>query len=453
MLKKFLVNSSIVQPVLQPFRRDRRMPKEQIKISPDAQSNPTLIPNIAVNVAPNCINEEAYRSSNIEIDPFGQYWYEEDDRVELEDVIAGDYWKYRRLDELGFVEEDKSRNWEDFFLTLKETRRSNIKVQPISCVKREILGNGDSTCVIFKPRGRRKDWRELVKRKFTFPRGGENRYNVLPDIRFGSQISIGSATGVLVKENWILTAGHVFDIDNLKSLFEEEEKIKSELTGPPPPIPSRKEELERNLRYIQGKIGAAKSELVEFRFNFHYETGVNPKNSNRFMQKEFKVDTSDIKLKKCQRFNNGHQDWALIPIIGYQQTLGMSTTQLGIHPVDLKARHQPEIMEPVYMIGHPLGVAKKFTPNGFVLTTKDAETFTTTLDAFRGNSGSPVFDTVTHDLVGILKGGEDDFTMDQQTDFLKPRTYRLTEIINGLYDGEKVQRISTKLEAEIQRLN
>lgn len=62
---------------------------------------------------------------------------------------------------------------------------------------------------------------------------------------------------------------------------------------------------------------------------------------------------------------------------------------------------------PVVMIGHPLGMPSK-TSKGKILST--AETFwSTSLDAFRGNSGSPVFNS-SMEVIGILvRSYPDDF--------------------------------------------
>ncbi|AFY00640.1 trypsin-like serine peptidase [Bdellovibrio bacteriovorus] len=62
----------------------------------------------------------------------------------------------------------------------------------------------------------------------------------------------------------------------------------------------------------------------------------------------------------------------------------------------------------VYSIGYPLGSLKK-TAQGKVRSVNEMGSLETNLDVFVGNSGSPVFDSKTHDLIGILHGGEDDF--------------------------------------------
>jgi V8-like Glu-specific endopeptidase len=59
----------------------------------------------------------------------------------------------------------------------------------------------------------------------------------------------------------------------------------------------------------------------------------------------------------------------------------------------------------VSMIGHPFGTPRKYTDHGHVvLNNSTRSSFITNLDAFEGNSGSPVLDA-TNSVVGILVGG------------------------------------------------
>jgi hypothetical protein len=62
----------------------------------------------------------------------------------------------------------------------------------------------------------------------------------------------------------------------------------------------------------------------------------------------------------------------------------------------------------VYMIGHPCGLPKIHADNAKVLDGSSPEAFTASLDAFAGNSGSPVFNAETDEVEGALaRGGED----------------------------------------------
>lgn len=75
----------------------------------------------------------------------------------------------------------------------------------------------------------------------------------------------------------------------------------------------------------------------------------------------------------------------------------------------LSAR-EPSLKQAVYMIGYPCGLPEKVSLNADIHNTSHPEYFYTSLDAFQGNSGSPVFSMDTHEVIGILVSGEVDFS-------------------------------------------
>jgi hypothetical protein len=60
----------------------------------------------------------------------------------------------------------------------------------------------------------------------------------------------------------------------------------------------------------------------------------------------------------------------------------------------------------VHIIGHPMGLPAKFAGNAYVRDNRFRSFFVTNLDAYPGNSGSPVFNSTTHEVEGILVRGE-----------------------------------------------
>jgi len=66
------------------------------------------------------------------------------------------------------------------------------------------------------------------------------------------------------------------------------------------------------------------------------------------------------------------------------------------------------IADKVYAIGYPSGLPEKLSINASV-TSNELQYFYTSLDAFQGNSGSPVFNLDTHQVIGILVSGEVDY--------------------------------------------
>ena len=65
----------------------------------------------------------------------------------------------------------------------------------------------------------------------------------------------------------------------------------------------------------------------------------------------------------------------------------------------------------VHVIGHPVGLPTKFAGGASVRDNSPAAFFVANLDTYGGNSGSPVFNSATHQVEGILVRGETDFVM------------------------------------------
>lgn len=74
----------------------------------------------------------------------------------------------------------------------------------------------------------------------------------------------------------------------------------------------------------------------------------------------------------------------------------------------LNYRYRPRKNKKVYVIGHPSGLPMKLGSGAYVRQ-KHINYFTTNLDTYGGNSGSPVFNHDTHLVEGILVRGETDF--------------------------------------------
>jgi hypothetical protein len=64
---------------------------------------------------------------------------------------------------------------------------------------------------------------------------------------------------------------------------------------------------------------------------------------------------------------------------------------------------------PVYSVGYPLGLPTKYAVNAHVIENEAINHFHASLDAFRGNSGSPVFRSDTHEVIGVLVSGQPEF--------------------------------------------
>lgn len=82
-----------------------------------------------------------------------------------------------------------------------------------------------------------------------------------------------------------------------------------------------------------------------------------------------------------------------------------------IHHPALKYRKTGKLADhaEVFMIGYPRGLPAKFSLDRKVSNNADPSYFTTHLDCFHGNSGSPVFNARTLEVEGIFVRGEGDF--------------------------------------------
>jgi V8-like Glu-specific endopeptidase len=93
------------------------------------------------------------------------------------------------------------------------------------------------------------------------------------------------------------------------------------------------------------------------------------------------------------QLDNDGLDWALIrldrPVVGHH-----------IAPIRQAGTIRKE--HPVHAIGFPLGLPLKFAP-GHVQSTTDVSLFTS-IPSYPGNSGSPIFNSTTHEVEGIIFG-------------------------------------------------
>jgi hypothetical protein len=108
-----------------------------------------------------------------------------------------------------------------------------------------------------------------------------------------------------------------------------------------------------------------------------------------------------------------------------------------------KLSNATEIQQ-VYAIGHPVGLPLKYTPNGIVFHSNQEMLFTN-LDAYSGNSGSPVFNNMNNLIEGILIRGSKDFEMSPKVNCMRSISYPLNRPDPDFFLGERVLRLSNKL--------
>ena len=98
-----------------------------------------------------------------------------------------------------------------------------------------------------------------------------------------------------------------------------------------------------------------------------------------------------------QRDNNSGSDWALIRL---------DRTVVNHRIAPLRESGTISDSQAVHIIGHPKGLPAKFAGGANVRDNRYRAFFSANLDAYEGNSGSPVFNSITHEVEGILVRGE-----------------------------------------------
>ncbi len=226
----------------------------------------------------------------------------------------------------------------------------------------------------------RKDWYEITDEKIKkdaksiaiiFTKNGiidkgngystlkTNNYGKLFDLckneRFRDQpvAAVPYFTGFLVKENIIATVGHCVN--------------------------------ERNVTYLR------------FIFGFKMLAPSTP-----VIEVPGKNIYNGIKLMKSKYQHNG-ADWALVKLD--RNVTGQEAVTLS--------RCETSCNQPVHAIGHPCGLPLKYAPGGCVCENKNKDYFTSDLNMYSGNSGSPVFNSNTHEVMGIAaRGYSQDFKLE-----------------------------------------
>jgi len=132
-----------------------------------------------------------------------------------------------------------------------------------------------------------------------------------------------------------------------------------------------------------------------------------------------------------------------------------STPVTDRQPLKYRTTGQIGDQDGIFMLGYPKGLPEKISPNRNVLMNADPSYFSTNLDCFHGNSGSPVFNSRTLEVEGIFVRGEGDFPGSSSDpnltgDFFynssqqcfQTQVCRRSEGCTGVMDATRITRIS-----------
>lgn len=195
-----------------------------------------------------------------------------------------------------------------------------------------------------------KDKLEAVEGGYTFQAQNLTNFGMCSSVNFSSQNLLPDCTGFLVGEDLLMTAGHCIesyqDCQNNTWIFNYDKKAAE----------------------------------------------------NQFIAEGDRLDCKRV-VKREYDPDNG-VDYAIIQL---QQRQSLKN-----HPPLPLTSRTFRVGDNVAMIGHPASLPLKITTGG-VAVSGGENTLLVSLDAFGGNSGSPVFDRQTGELLGMLTGGGTDF--------------------------------------------
>lgn len=177
-------------------------------------------------------------------------------------------------------------------------------------------------------------------------------HNLCADESFRNQPIGAFCSGFLVAPNIIATAGHCADVNDVTTIrFVFGFRMQDETTA---------------------RTVIANSEIYR---------GV------RIIGRELTSNGADWALVEIDRAVTNHR------IVTIRRTGAIATNQA------------------LHVIGHPVGLPAKVADGAQARDTQPAAFFVANLDTYGGNSGSPVFNSNTHVVEGILVRGETDFTV------------------------------------------
>lgn len=209
--------------------------------------------------------------------------------------------------------------------------------------------------------------------------------NLCADEKFANHHSLNSCTGFLITPDLVVSAGHCF---------------------------------------MSPEDCASKKIIFNVRSGNEVDKGYKVFNSAIY-------ECSEIVKNSFDADNN--QDFAVVRL---------KRKVFGIRPLTLRTKGTISTADQVFMIGHPLGLPLVSTTDAFVNDISNPHFFKATLDSFEGNSGSPVFNSKTFEVEGILVRGEDDFVEDSTKKCYRDQVYDQGTMGSPSLKGEGVSRIS-----------
>ncbi len=149
-------------------------------------------------------------------------------------------------------------------------------------------------------------------------------------------------------------------------------------------------------------------------------------NFTQYGRRQYFINQDDVyackKLLKADKNRQKGIDWAV---------LALDRPTVAQQPFLVRQAGTIQANQEVISFGFPSGMPMKIILDGRVVDNEESGYFTATLDAFVGNSGSPVIDPATGVVEGLIARGGLDYHTDENTNLKTPirvgNRYRLAE--------------------------
>jgi V8-like Glu-specific endopeptidase len=211
----------------------------------------------------------------------------------------------------------------------------------------------------------------LAPPKLSDPWGG----NVCTDERFADQTVLADCTGFLIGEDTLVTAGHC--MTDFKTVTENKSNHFCE----------------------------------EFSWVFDYK-------ADAAGQVQLERVSSE-RLFRCKKVI-----YAVLDEKNDYAVIQLDRKAVGRTPLKFRKEGKAKDKQSIFVVGHPSGLPMKVADNAKVINNDINNYFSTNLDTFGGNSGSPVFNAQTLEVEGILVRGRTDY-------------------VPSPIDGERCMRVNT----------
>jgi V8-like Glu-specific endopeptidase len=143
-------------------------------------------------------------------------------------------------------------------------------------------------------------------------------------------------------------------------------------------------------------------------------------NSKDQSKKGYSVSSSDV--YSCSRIISTMYDMNAPDQIDYS-LIELDRAPKNRSPLKLNMSKKIENTASVFMIGHPFGMPLILSRDSALMNNNGMYQFTTGLDSFEGNSGSPVINSRTLLVEGILVNGQEDLVYDSNNECYRNKVY------------------------------